>query len=437
MTVKISCNWLDREAKRTADELRATLAALRIIIDDKNVTTYADVVNGRSRRGLEVVEEKLHIPVYFLAEWIAENWWPLLYEPRKSDKTDGVAFYSRHSILHAQHGFALPDVQIEPLGDAIRVSCRPHEALAAGVKFRNSAATKLAREAIEPVLHNFLKNCVDRLSASGVTGTPLQKAWREIQTTEEAQLTFCKLVGSLGINPYGASPEIADLIDRIYDALGPKAACDLCLASTEEQVFALDATASFIADKFSGPHNSTLEPLEKLRLEPAKLSLQSWQQGKAAALNVRKLLEIKSEDQFGADKLFDKLKISTASNAMPANDGVIFSGAVDRVDADANFVLLQSQEEARRFAASRAVFLALSSDARSRRLVTDAITRDQQASRAFAAEILVPLEYLKGQARRHKLSRDQVLEIARQRRAGVDVVQYQATNYGMLIEASI
>src|SRR5262245_53839972 len=39
-------------------------------------------------------------PVYFLAEWIAENWWPLLWEPRKSEEVpDDAAFLARHSNI--------------------------------------------------------------------------------------------------------------------------------------------------------------------------------------------------------------------------------------------------------------------------------------------------------------------------------------------------
>ena len=210
------------------------------------------------------------------------------------------------------------------------------------------------------------------------------------------------------------------------------------MASSEDDILSLGGTTAIVADQLNGPHQSDLSPLRNFLLPNDSLSLPSWNRGKRAATGVRKLLDIRPADHFGADKFFDRLHIS-ASEKTDRDDSpkeAIFSGAVDRIDYDANFVLLQSHEEGRRFAASRAVFLALSSEAKSRRLVTDAMTRDQQASRAFAAEILVPADYLRAQAIAGQISRDSVHEIARKWRASVDVVKYQAMNIGLLTQTS-
>ena len=74
---------------------------------------------------MSMASDALHlaIPVYFLAEWIAENWWPLLWEPRKSEEVpDDAAFLARHSKLAAQHGFVLPRVIFVPTGRTIDIS---------------------------------------------------------------------------------------------------------------------------------------------------------------------------------------------------------------------------------------------------------------------------------------------------------------------------
>lgn len=436
MTLKFSCNWLERPTTPSQDELEATMAALRILIDGKNVTAYAPIVEGERNRSDERVEEKLHIPVYFLAEWIAENWWPLLYEPRKTEGSDDVAFHSRHSLLHAQHGFALPDVQIEPLGEAIRVSCRGRDASVPGVRFRTAATVETARKPVQAILLEFVRTCIERLTACGIAGTPLQQAWQDISQTGEKQVAFCVLVGALGVSPYGATAELAAAIDRIYESVGERAALDLCMASSESDILSLEAIAASVAVNLNGPHESTIAPLEKLMVPNDNISLPSWRRGKNAAINVRKLLDIRTADHLGADKFFDKLKISAGARTGQDSEEVVFTGGVDRIDYNANIVLLQSHEEARRFAASRAVFLAMASEPKSRRLVTNAMTRDQQASRAFAAEILVPSEYLRAQSRSGKMSRDSVYEVARKWRASVDVVKYQATNNGLLTQTS-
>jgi len=108
-------SWLSRKG---SSELEATFCQLSITVDDKNASEFSDDKNTRY--------EHLEIPAYYLAEWIAENWWPLLWEPRKSeDAPEEPDFVARHSILAAQHGFALPRIQFIPTGKSILVSAKP------------------------------------------------------------------------------------------------------------------------------------------------------------------------------------------------------------------------------------------------------------------------------------------------------------------------
>jgi len=68
--------------------------------------------------------------------------------------------------------------------------------------------------------------------------------------------------------------------------------------------------------------------------------------------------------------------------------------------------------------------------------MTNAVTRDQQASRQFAAEILVPQSYLKVLAQsKGKLSHDHVIEIGPSRGAMPDVAFKQAYNAGISVAA--
>jgi len=93
----------------------APQAKLKLTVSGKNLTAFVDEYGERCTH--------LAIPVYFLAEWIAENWWPLLWEPRKSEEVpDDAAFLARHSILAAQHGFVLPRVIFVPTGRTIDIS---------------------------------------------------------------------------------------------------------------------------------------------------------------------------------------------------------------------------------------------------------------------------------------------------------------------------
>jgi hypothetical protein len=87
-----------------------------------------------------------------------------------------------------------------------------------------------------------------------------------------------------------------------------------------------------------------------------------------------------------------------------------------------------------KLATARAAYTAWSSEARTdSRLMTNAVTRDQQASRAFAAETLVPIAYIRSQAKGSKLAQHLMYDIACNASVEVDVVRKQALNNGLQI----
>jgi hypothetical protein len=145
---------------------RGTFCQLSITVDDKNVSEFSD--------DQSVLHDHLEILAYFLAEWIAENWWPLLWEPRKSeDAPEELDFVARHSILAAQHGFALPRVQFIPTGRSILVSAKPRLSPLAEVRFRKGGMTSPPREEVERELRKFVEATVERLDQSKISGTGL------------------------------------------------------------------------------------------------------------------------------------------------------------------------------------------------------------------------------------------------------------------------
>lgn len=372
-----------------------------------------------------------------MAEWFAENWWPLLHEPNKTEDASrrSLDFDARHSLLSAQHGFALPDVRIEPVGDAVQVGCHPREVPLAGVRFLYRATKGYSRQVVQTVLSDFVRQCAARLTACGIQNTPMQKAWECVEGTTVEQEVFCRLAGALGINPYSAGERIIQALSDVYDLVGEQAAADLCMASSEEDIQANAQVVAAMATTLDGPHSSTLSPLETVRLPPDRLEVPAWSRGKNAAIAVRKVLGVASSDHQGADKFFEELRLDiNAGNHYVPEEEPVCAGGIDRQEREVAVALVQKQVEARRFAACRAIFLGLSSPSQSRRILTNTVARDQQASRAFAAEMLVPSNYIKTVARDRGLNRDIVAEIAQLRHAGIAVVSWQALNNGLHIQ---
>jgi hypothetical protein len=432
-TLKLNATWANNANARS--ELDATLASLNLRVDEKNLTAY----RGSDGRNYET----LRIPTYYIAEWIAENWWPLLYEPRKGSEnesnpvveteSDTEEFLSRHSLLTAQHGFALPAVLFVPVGRAVRISAISRKDEYADAEFRTRGFGNVETAQVIAALDRFISGNLTELRRHNVGSTPLEEVWSRIKGTAPEEMEFCQLIGSLGLCPYDADDATADAVDTLVDVLGHRATRDFCLAASDEAVRAAVTPVSSIAQSLLHSQASTLTPLLNIALPPESFAQDSWVRGLTAALRVASALNIAPTDPQGADQVLDLLKIDTRSftNTKSNSGWMPFAGIVDRQDETIQMAFLQEREEDRRFAAIRSAYLAWVSEKQSRRLATPARTRDQQASRQFAAELLVPRAYLRSVAESGMLYDEQVRDIARVRKANPAVVRYQANNSGL------
>lgn len=426
---KIQCSLM---AAKGGTELDVTMSRLTVLLSDRVVTEYEDDHEQRVKF--------LEIPAYYLAEWIAENWWPLLWEPRKSeDASDTKEFLARHSTLTAQHGFALPNLVIVPQGRGVDITARARNVSFADIRFVHSAKKRIARPTVEAELRAFVSHTVERLTETNIDNTDLQNDWALIVNTQEEETEFCTFMGALGLSPYISQRNIEDCLERLLPIVGEKIVLDLCLASSPENF--KDASGitehAFEAAAVSN-QTACLEPLLAIQLPGENFSIPAWRRGVQAAKRARAGLKISDSDPRGAEKFFDLLKFEPAfrtSHEIVDADAIIV-GLVKREDVSAKVALLQKSESKRRFAGARAGFAAWASESPTEsRLLTLAVTRDQQASRAFAAEMTAPFEFLRSRAKKSKLSYDQVFELSGELKIDPDVVRYQAENNGLIVGA--
>lgn len=99
--------WIEPESTEIR-EFGATWAALRILVDERCVTRFYDRQNNSVRK-------TLILPLYPLAEWIAGNWWSLLYETVTPGRNP-EGYPHRHNIRYGREGFALPDLSVRACG---------------------------------------------------------------------------------------------------------------------------------------------------------------------------------------------------------------------------------------------------------------------------------------------------------------------------------
>lgn len=418
----IQVTW--RPEKGDSD-LDATIADIRIEVGGRNVSAFRSDLIGDA--------DHLHIPAYNLAEWIAENWWPLLWEPRKSeDFSEDPDFSLRHSFIAAGGGFPLPNVDLTSQGEKICVKAKSRRTQIEDLHFFQGAEKLISRKEVERVLFSFAQKTVSQLASRGVAATMLQELWALILETTPDSEFFCRCIGALGASPYVEDPPLEQLLEKIHGSLGDQLTFDLCLAASPENLaklgdLAIAAKSASTDDKFM----LDLKELKGFRL-PADTAAPGWRRGRNAAMELRDFLKIKHNDPRGSDKVLEAVGLRFGAAAAEADlTEIRITGLLHHDDEQsAHLALLQKTPQQRRFAAARGIFAACDTKVTESRLITMAVTRDQQANRAFAAELTAPYEFIRSRMHAGKLNSRAIPDIAAELKIAPDVVYKQAMNNG-------
>jgi hypothetical protein len=424
---RFDVSWPDTPTGGGIPLLDASVGKLSISIQDALITSY------KSDKG--DIGDALTIPLYNVAEWIAVNWWALLFEPRKCDidPDEDIGFRSRHWLGYARDGFALPDLWFYPLGAEIEVSAYESYLRFARLEFLTAATASVPTDVVRDALASFMDDVLRKMSANGVSDTSAHEAWERVRSTEPDAEQYCRLIGALGLSPYEQHEEIDRIIGTMLMASTPASIVeDLFQVSDDSNLDLLAREAQRLWDKLPKVREVNIEPLVDIELPEPRGSV-PWQWGKEAARKVRTNFGIASRDPKGGHAFFDTIGIdpssSDVSDLVPFEAAVErLSGGVKRNDATMQIAIGEPESPRRRFAAARAAFLGWSSGASCSHLITTARTREQQASRAFAAELLAPIDYIRRRAGGSAVSMYRVEDIARELDVTPAVVKWQAQN---------
>jgi hypothetical protein len=426
--VEFQVNWAPAPAPTGHPLLDDTLGRLAIRIGRDIATKYRTDNNNEG--------EELLIPTYGLAEWIASNWWSLLFEPPKhEDFQEDIDFRSRHWLGAARGGFALPDLWFCPAGEKMQII-----GTAAQLRFaRLSFLVEISEAAVEtPVfrdaLRKFVEQVIARLDDKGKGATSLHELWGAVRDTTADAEEYCQLIGALGLSPYDDHPHIDEVLDKLCDQLDHAIVKDLCNAADETTIPALAELTIGIAETLDKAQEAKLGELLAVGLPPDQQPF-AWQWGREAAHQVRREFHISNADPEGGERFLAALDLASLMPIAQQRAERISGGLrchEDRMRLAIFDELLPQQ----RFTAARAAFLGWAHGVDGSHLVTSAITRDQQASRAFAAELLVPVGYIRTKATKRVLSDHAINEIAHSLNAPAGAVRYQAQHAGIHVVES-
>jgi hypothetical protein len=406
-----------------------SIARFKMMVGDKSVTVY------QTEKG--DTNSHLTIPTYYLVEWIALNWWSFLYEPRKLEGEAAERDYrTRHWLGTPRNGFALPDVMFSPAGDKVEIVARSAFLRFAQLNFIESVTSSVSTDDIRSEFSAFIEQVLARLREKGIDSSEAHKAWERVNETSAEEEEYCRLIGSLGLSPYVSHPEIDDAMEEIAGKIPGSMLIDLCDATNIVNFNRAAQLTDGISQALAQAKPVHLHDLLEVR-KPPDTDARAYEWGYSAVESARAALGIAHDDPSGSKAFFERLQfdpnIGAELGAEAASISLI-SGAVAREDDDMRLSVVGTNPAHRKFAAARASFLAWSHTKVSSRLVTIARTRDQQASRAFAAELLAPAKYLRKRlGDRTEVSPFTLDKISEEMGISPTVVRHQATNHGYYI----
>ena len=372
-----------------------TWAATRIFAGGKCVTALLDRATGKETN-------TIYIPLFSLAQWVVTNWWMLLNEtcrwerppiPGKNWSAEQVEWVHRHSMRAADSGILLPRLSLYADGRHICADWLRDEDDAypnMPGQFLYSSRELLDRAGVESAFSEFITKV---LSWSG-QGTDdsrvdvLRRNWEAISDANPAEKAFCDAAGRLGLNPYstldaglleflesaGVNGTQQPLFNDVLDAGSPDSAVELW------------RWASGINLNRSPSINVPALPLSILAAKAGYQVARQWR----SALGLAPGSSIADVSQAGKKMGIPNLTFEERNHL---SAGMVRAAVGWRGDRE--IVLTgpnPERPESRRFLAARGLFHAAYACTEGARLVTDVRNWDQQCSRAFAAELLIPQE---------------------------------------------
>ncbi|WP_421620850.1 hypothetical protein [Alkalilimnicola ehrlichii] len=382
-TLRFDWEWL-AYPELPAEEA-VTFADLTIRLNDKAMTRLYDVAAKTER-------DNLFAAAYPLAQFLAENWWRIRWEPAPASLSNaGPQWRLAHNIAAAGAGYVWPNITFHGDGERMFMHVGPHTSESSAVQFVSEGNGVLDAAMFEAETDRFMEGVLARLQACGHPETELEQLWRAVQA-ERSSNEDCerrRLEAMAGFDPDEAPEAMLDELLQLEQRLGVSAIRELAAASranTLDHVRILEEALCARGLRYQVPDTSRMRiewpaPPWRRAVEVARAARQAW------GLNDGPL----DNTQLAAivDLPRDQLD-SSAPEAVP------YSASLRGGEEGDRLVFRTGHRHGRRFAIGRLMGDAFYSPGEGGALAaaTDARTGRQKFQRAFAQELLCPFEAL-------------------------------------------
>lgn len=198
------------------DELRHTSALITIAVNHRIVTRVEDEWS-------KTVRPEVRLPAYPLALWFASSWWRLEWEPPPPGPVT-LSWRMAHEMAAAGQGLLWPPITFESDGEMLDISWHPTElSPAEPVRYLDNHHNTVPLGVFEDAIDAFVELTLARLDAMGIEGRELRSLWREVseERRTEAAARYRQIEARLGFDPDDAREgAVNDLVSLAAKAGG-------------------------------------------------------------------------------------------------------------------------------------------------------------------------------------------------------------------------
>lgn len=404
------------DAPNAALEERATACDLKIFIDDQNVCLHMDGSDGE-------LYDHVTMPVYALAEGLVHDWWRIFGSRDKE-----------YRLIRHRMGYAAPDVRFRFDGVAFEASAIQHFYKNPDVRFWGGQTEVVTRQQAEQSLAAFVGEVLSQLRKVDIHGTSAELRWGRVLTSRKDpdEAAFCEAAGALEIDPYNAPDHVRAFIAQSGRVFSGEPLIEFLAGITSADLG--QTTLAWIDQVEARPgYLSRLPELLGLaeqvsRQVPPRPGDRSWALGYRRARATRAALNMKVGDRIRSVTELAKTLGNKSFRRAPRINGL--RALISAHDENIHVHLrdrppTQEARVSELFAFTRAVGDAICFPQTVRSVVNGLHEADRQAAgRAFAAEVLAPIE----QVLSMKESGTDITTIADELNVSTEVVERQFEN---------
>lgn len=347
-----------------------------------------------------------HVSGYHMTEWLLWNWWRLLWEPRPAgvdndEDNDDMWFewVFAHNMSSIGEGYLWPDIEIASDGVLMHLVSSPTGDPDEKV-FRYVGAPRsetITVEAFKKAVDEFAHVVLERLDEESILDTNLHVIWRylERERDDEGAAAFRRMEAILGHDP--GKGDDNEIREYLADAtkLGHDTIAELAAHTGQRKDRPVRASELEISARRAG---FDMRVRDAVRLGPAE-SIPEWGTDKAWRIGVAMARAVRQAGGLNGQPIKNTKLTDLAGTSRKVVENINrttgnISFVLDGENGCSRIALRSKWETGRRFDLARLLADKLCFNHINEPLhpVTRSYTYRQKLQRAFAAELLAPIE---------------------------------------------